>query len=187
MKNQWTIWALVACVIVAILFIVNFQSRKEVASIGDIFPESDNASQEIEYEFVDTNQGTSQESAGQASQSTAPHAQTSLITITKSGVVPTIPQPIQSSGTTGQANQLSHPTIPFTIQVASFKDRAKADLALTGVKAAGYPAYLVEADLKEKGTWYRIYVGNFASKSQANEFLSQLKPTYKDSFVVSPK
>ena len=63
MKNQWTIWALVGCVVVAVLFIVNYQSRKEVVSMGELFPEPSNNTQPIQYEFVDKNNNHVQEAA----------------------------------------------------------------------------------------------------------------------------
>ena len=203
MKNQWTIWALAGCVIVAIFFIVNYQGKKDTVSMGDIFPEEENKSADIEYEFVgkdgdsakETTTGTTDETSATAETSTEksitqsqPVSQRSQLAMAlKPPEAPRVPQVSTTEKNTGIASEPNLAPIPFTIQVSSFKDRTKAELALTALKAAGHPAYISEVDLKEKGTWYRIYVGNFDTKSQADEFLSKLKPAYKDSFVISPK
>ena len=204
MKNQWTIWALAGCVIVAILFIVNYQGKKDTTSMGEIFPEEESKSPDIQYEFVGKDGETAQEKTAAVERSTEteapaatrteksaaatqPAAQNTQLAMTSKPItliIPQVPAPEKNTGTESQPNLAP---IPFTIQVSSFKDKTKAELELAGLKAAGHSAYISEVDLKEKGTWYRIYVGNFATKSQADEFLSKLKPTYKDSFVISPK
>jgi cell division septation protein DedD len=74
----------------------------------------------------------------------------------------------------------------FTIQVASFKDLPSAEVALKGIKAAGHPAYIVSKDLGAKGTYFRIYVGKYDTKEEANQKLSELKPKYDSSFIISP-
>ena len=77
--------------------------------------------------------------------------------------------------------------VPYTIQISSYNDRQSAEVALKGIQAAGYPAYIGARDLGAKGTKYRIYVGKYQSKAEADQSLSQLKGKYRDSFIISPK
>ncbi len=205
MKNQWTIWALVGCVVVSIFFIVNYQSRKEVVSMGELFPETNNTPP-IQYEFVDSSNQPVQESAKEDAESTGnvSTATTAATTASaqntialqslqlKPASVPPAARSTQTLTIEKTEKSFSRPdfaSTPFTIQAASFKDKVKAELSLAGMKAAGYQAYMAATDLKEKGTWYRIYIGSFTSKAQADQFLTELKqkPTYKDSFVITTK
>ena len=55
----------------------------------------------------------------------------------------------------------------FTLQLSSFQDRHEADSFLDTVRTAGYHAYLVEADVDGKGTWYRVRLGAYASYDDA--------------------
>ena len=81
----------------------------------------------------------------------------------------------------------SRTNVPFTIQIGSYNDRQSAEVALKGIQAAGYPAYIGTRDLGAKGTKYRIYVGKYQSKAEANQSLSELKGKYRESFIISPK
>jgi len=72
----------------------------------------------------------------------------------------------------------------FTVQVASFKEKAKAETLSEELKKKGYQPFIVSADLGvEKGIWYRVCVGNFETVQQAKPILEQLKEVYKDSFI----
>lgn len=74
---------------------------------------------------------------------------------------------------------------PLTIQVHSFQDQAKAQKALEDLRKQGFSGYIIKRDLKEKGIWYRVCVGEFETKQQAEEALTKLKEKYKDSFVIA--
>jgi cell division septation protein DedD len=74
----------------------------------------------------------------------------------------------------------------YTIQIASYLDRRSAEVALKGIQAAGQPAYIASKDLGGgKGTRYRIYIGQYDTKTQANEKLSEVKTKYPGSFVIA--
>ncbi len=75
------------------------------------------------------------------------------------------------------------PQKPFTIQVASFQDRAKAEIVVKELGKADFSPTISATDLGEKGVWYRVCVGNFDTEDQASEFLKTLKKDYKDSFI----
>ena len=71
----------------------------------------------------------------------------------------------------------------FTIQVASFQEMTKAEKVSVGLKEKGYQPVISAKELPEKGTWYRVFVGDFDNEEAAKELLNTLKETYKDSFI----
>ena len=71
----------------------------------------------------------------------------------------------------------------FTIQVASFQDKARAELVSEELKKKGYIPVISAKDLGDKGIWYRVSVGDFESEEKARELLKTLKEDYKDSFI----
>lgn len=73
--------------------------------------------------------------------------------------------------------------VGFTIQVASFQDKARAELVSEEFKKKGYIPVISAKDLGDKGTWYRVWVGDFESEEKARELLKTLKEDYKDSFI----
>ncbi|HEY5938228.1 MAG TPA: SPOR domain-containing protein [Kofleriaceae bacterium] len=57
----------------------------------------------------------------------------------------------------------------FTLQLSSFQDKAEAETFLSAIKAAGYQAYVTEAAVTGKGTFYRVRLGKYASLDAAND------------------
>lgn len=77
-------------------------------------------------------------------------------------------------------------TKPFTIQVGSYKEKARAESEVAKLKGKGYSAYLVTVDLPPKGTYHRVRVEEFASKEEASSVLKKLKAQQglKDAFIT---
>ncbi len=75
----------------------------------------------------------------------------------------------------------------FAVQIASFRDKGKADAMVAGVNIKDYPVYIESRDFGEKGTWHRVRVGGFSTKEAAAELVTVLKATYKDCFVIKRK
>lgn len=73
--------------------------------------------------------------------------------------------------------------VGFTIQVASFQDKARAELVCEELKKKGYMPVISAKDLGDKGVWYRVSVGDFENEEKARELLKILKEDYKDSFI----
>ena len=71
----------------------------------------------------------------------------------------------------------------FTIQVASFQDKARAEIVANGLKQKGYQPAISPKELPEKGTWYRVFVGDFDREEEAKSLLDKLKEDHKDSFI----
>ena len=63
----------------------------------------------------------------------------------------------------------------LTVQVASVKNVQDADRLIVTLKEKGFQAYMSSATIPGKGTWYRVRVGSYESKTQADQALSRLK------------
>jgi DedD protein len=71
----------------------------------------------------------------------------------------------------------------FTLQLSSFQDRGEADAFLASVKAAGYQAYVTEADVTGK-TFYRVRLGTYRSLEAANDAKADVEKALKKSASV---
>jgi hypothetical protein len=68
----------------------------------------------------------------------------------------------------------------YFLQIGSYKSQGDADAAWRSFKAnhptvASYQSNVKEADLGEKGVWYRLRIGAFSDKTSANAVCSKLK------------
>ena len=63
----------------------------------------------------------------------------------------------------------------YTVQVASFPDKASAEEMEMRFKAKRYPAYTEEVKIPGKGTWYRVKIGKFTTESEANRYGNDMK------------
>jgi cell division septation protein DedD len=63
----------------------------------------------------------------------------------------------------------------FTVNVGSFKERVKAERLMNELKDKGYKAFVAEAPIPQKGTWYRVSVGRFPSRKEAQTFAREVK------------
>jgi cell division protein FtsN len=67
----------------------------------------------------------------------------------------------------------------YTLQVGSHHTQAEADSQVKELKAQGFDAFMLEADLGEKGVWYRVGIGIFKTKEMAEKTAMQWKRTKK--------
>ncbi len=70
----------------------------------------------------------------------------------------------------------------FFILVASFRKGDMAKALANRLKKYGYSGNVEKVDLKEKGVWYRVCVGNYSQKSEARKHAKVIK----EKFRVSP-
>lgn len=88
---------------------------------------------------------------------------------------PVAPAPVQPQRTAS----VSGPG--FVVQVSAAKSEAEANAALRSVQSkyasvlAGQPVSIRKADLGDRGTYYRVNVGPFGSRDQANELCNSLR------------
>jgi len=73
------------------------------------------------------------------------------------------------------ANRLDGPTGGFTVQVASSQDRGDTEKLVAKVRAEGYSARIVSAEIPGRGTWHRVRVGHFESREDASLKQAELK------------
>jgi cell division septation protein DedD len=74
--------------------------------------------------------------------------------------------------------------VRFTLQLSSFQDRSEAEAFLTATKSAGYQAYLTEAEVSGKGTFYRVRLGSYRSLDAANDAKADYEKAAKKSAQV---
>ena len=72
----------------------------------------------------------------------------------------------------------------FTLQLSSFQDKHEAETFLSSVKAAGYQAYVTEAEVSGKGTFYRVRMGKYTSFESANDAKLDVEKAIKKSASV---
>jgi len=63
----------------------------------------------------------------------------------------------------------------YTVQVSSVNEKYRADTLLSQLTAKGYDAYLQTVELGAKGTWYRVRVGRFAERAEADTASQRMK------------
>lgn len=67
------------------------------------------------------------------------------------------------------------PKSPFAIQVGSYPNPDEAHHWVSHWKQKGYQAFLVSADIPGKGRWYRVRLGRFDSKEEAQSYLKDFQ------------
>lgn len=75
----------------------------------------------------------------------------------------------------------------FAVQVYSFKDQKRADIAVNNLKKDGYKAYIEISDLGEKGTWYRVRIGGLANEAEAQALLETIRKSFNSGIIIKPK
>lgn len=63
--------------------------------------------------------------------------------------------------------------LKYALQVGSYQQMSEANSTVQKLKAKGYPAYLMIADIPDRGRWYRVRVGAFASRDEARKYKQQ--------------
>jgi cell division septation protein DedD len=75
----------------------------------------------------------------------------------------------------------------FAVQVYSFRDQKRADVAVMNLKSSGYKAYIEMSDLGEKGIWYRVRIGGLANDTQAKALLETIRKSFNSGIIIKPK
>ncbi|MBI4715752.1 MAG: SPOR domain-containing protein [Nitrospirae bacterium] len=72
----------------------------------------------------------------------------------------------------------------FTVQVAALKDRGGAEELIHSLKNKGHEAYILDLPDRERGTLYRVRVGHYASRQEAQRGAERLMKEGLNTFVV---
>lgn len=74
----------------------------------------------------------------------------------------------------------------FTLQLSASQVREDAERFAAKLRARGYQPYVVESDVRDRGRWYRVRMGEFASKEAAAKYLEDFRrETQLQAFVTS--
>ena len=75
----------------------------------------------------------------------------------------------------------------YQLQVSSFRTKAEGDHFADQLRVRGHKAYVVEARVPGRGTWFRVRVGPFATKTQASNYRAQFEAReHVVPFIVEP-
>jgi len=73
---------------------------------------------------------------------------------------------------------------PYTIQVAAFKSAGDADKLVAELTQKGFFAHRAIGKIPGKGIWYRVRVGEFHTKAEADSTIAKLKMAGKKAMLV---
>lgn len=65
----------------------------------------------------------------------------------------------------------------YTVQIASYKEEKEATKLAEKLQSKGYEVYITQARIPETGTWYRVRIGSYITKNEADNFGSNLTHT----------
>ena len=73
----------------------------------------------------------------------------------------------------------------YTIQIKALKDLKKVNYLSDILKKRGLDAYWEKVDIKDKGSWYRVFIGQFSDASEAERYMKENKIdiSYPGSFI----
>lgn len=76
------------------------------------------------------------------------------------------------------------PTASFTVQIGSYKEKGPAEKQVREMAAQGIDAHVLAVPIQGR-TWYRVQVGQFATRAEAEgHFKKKLKPKGVQGFVT---
>ncbi len=77
-----------------------------------------------------------------------------------------------------------HQKEEFFILVASFRKKEMADVLAKKLDKYGYKGSVDRVELKEKGVWFRVCVGNYAKKAEASKHAKRIREKFRISPLV---
>lgn len=82
--------------------------------------------------------------------------------------------PQENGAVNGAVRIKSGEAARYAIQVGSFPNLDEANASVARWKERGYPAYMMIADIPDRGRWYRIRIGGFESRTDAEAYMNEL-------------
>jgi hypothetical protein len=158
MNKSWVLWVVVVGIVVGILVVFNYQGERGVVPLNEIFPDEETIPIDIVYDTSDNEKRTSMEKVELGSEVLD-----------------------QKKMTTDSRRKES----VFAVQVSSFEDKKNAQKMVDDLRKEKYPAYIVNKRLNEDTLRFRVYVGRFSTKSEAEELLQMIEKDYPNSYVVA--
>jgi len=87
--------------------------------------------------------------------------------------------PVQTTEKQEKQEKKADTTGTFFVQVVSYQEKGKSELAAKKVKFLGYKPKIVPVDLAAKGKWYRVIVDGFETKEKAQKAAAKIKAQLK--------
>ena len=157
--QAWFSRIFIGIAVVMVLIAFNYHGDDDAVLLTEIFPNEEVFPVDVEYEFVQEDQVAD--------------------TMVKSTAM-------KQKGTPLVNNIATEPAAVYTIQIASFKNKGRAQEALAKIQTNVPSAYIGSRNLGAKGIWYRVYAGRFGQRNEAEMALSGIKQNYDSSFIISP-
>ena len=82
------------------------------------------------------------------------------------------PQPVTASPAVPTPQQAA--AGKFCVQIASSQDKKEAEAIKARMEGKGFPVYVVESRIKDKGTWYRVKIGKHLTQQAAGELAAKV-------------
>jgi cell division septation protein DedD len=84
----------------------------------------------------------------------------------------------------GDPNLKQQPS-KYALQLGSYKNRSQAEELEKEFKEKGYSAYVIEAHIPDKGTWYRVKIGDYDDLEQVKQVAAELQQREGVSVVIT--
>ena len=75
----------------------------------------------------------------------------------------------------------------YVLQVAFAREPEAAQALLERLAAGGYQVFIYEVDRGDKGLWYKVLIGPFVEKAEAEAMAARLKAEEKLTAIVSKR
>jgi cell division protein FtsN len=72
-------------------------------------------------------------------------------------------------------SKLKPQSFKYALQLGSYKSRSKAEELEKELRGKGYNAYILETSIPDKGTWYRVRVGDYEDLEQVKRMAANLQ------------
>jgi cell division protein FtsN len=73
----------------------------------------------------------------------------------------------------------------YALQLGSYKNRSQAEELEKELRGKGYNAYILEVSILDKGTWYRVKVGDYEDLEQAKQAAVDLQQKESLSVIIT--
>jgi len=90
-----------------------------------------------------------------------------------------------NSGPSSEDTKLNHPVSKYSLQLGSYKVRSQAEELEKELKSKGYNAYILEANIPEKGIWYRVKIGDYDDLEEVRQTAVDLQKKEGKSAIVT--
>jgi cell division septation protein DedD len=190
MKNTWLQALFVVGIIAIVLIALNYREKNKDLPLTEIFPEEN--AYPVNVEYVDEaapSQTVKKEVPSQpvkqksAAAKPAPVSQPAVSVASGDTVANPAVTETKAAATVSTVSS----TTKYTIQIASSKEQDRAQEFITKLKSKNYDAFMVPVEIVGKGTWYRVYTGQFDTKAAADQALVNVQKDFPTAFISNYK